>query len=91
MLTSYQEITHLFHQDGIEGRIFSAGRAWHGQKPIRLLLWVNFLLQRAKQANAPIPVLIDLSGWQGETMRSWLIDYLWEEYRVAKNHCRRLD
>jgi hypothetical protein len=83
VLTSYQEIINLFHQDGIEGRILVLGEPGMG-KTHTLIAVGQLLLQRAKQAHAPIPVLIDLSGWQGETIRSWLIDYLWEEYRVAK-------
>jgi hypothetical protein len=84
VLTSYQEIIDLFHQDGIEGRILVLGEPGMG-KTHTLIAVGQLLLQRAKQSSdTPIPVLVDLSGWQGETMRTWLIDYFWEEYRIAK-------
>jgi hypothetical protein len=83
VLTSYQEIADLFRQDGIEGRILILGEPGMG-KTHTLIAVGQILLTQAQQGSSPIPVLINLSGWQGETLRTWLIDYLWEEYRIAK-------
>jgi hypothetical protein len=45
-----------------------------------LLAVGDLLLKRG----GPVPVLLDVSDWAGETMREWLIATLWQEYRVAK-------
>lgn len=83
VLSSYREVADLFQQDGIEGRILILGEPGMG-KTHTLVAVGQLLLKQVRQSNGPVPVLIDLSGWQGETLRTWLIDYLWEEYRVAK-------
>lgn len=83
VLTSYQQIVALFHQDGIEGRVLILGEPGMG-KTHTLIAIGQILLQGAQRSGNPVPVLIDLSGWQGETLRNWLIDYLWQEYRIAK-------
>jgi len=83
VLTSYSEIVNLFQQDGIEGRLLLLGEPGMG-KTHTLIAVGQLLLQRAQSADSPIPVLIDLSSWQGEPLRTWLIDYLWEEFRIAK-------
>ena len=83
VLSSYQEVADLFQQDGIEGRILILGEPGMG-KTHTLIAVGQILLHQARQSGGPIPVLIDLSSWQGETLRTWLIDYLWEEYRIAK-------
>ena len=83
VLNSYEAIADLFEQDGIEGRLLILGQPGMG-KTHTLLAVGQILLQRARQNNDPVPVLIDLSSWRGETLRSWLVEYLWEEYRIAK-------
>jgi hypothetical protein len=83
VLSSYTQIADLFQQDGIEGRILILGEPGMG-KTHTLLAVGQILQQRARQSDGPVPVLIDLSGWQGEPLRTWLIDYLWETYRIAK-------
>lgn len=83
VLSSYGEIAHLFQQTGIDGRILILGEPGMG-KTHTLVAVGQVLLQQARQTGGPVPVLIDLSGWQGETLRTWLINYLWEDYRIAK-------
>lgn len=84
VLNSFEAVADLFQQDGIEGRLLILGEPGMG-KTHTLVAVGHILLQRARQSGAPVPVLIDLSGWRGETLRNWLIDYLWEEYRMAKS------
>ncbi len=83
VLLSYREIADLFQQDGVEGRILILGEPGMG-KTHTLVAVGQILLRQARESSGPVPVIIDLSGWNGETLRNWLIDYLWEAYRVAK-------
>jgi hypothetical protein len=82
-LRSYAAIADLFERGGVDGRLLIVGEAGMG-KTHTLLALGELLLQRAAQSGGPIPVLVDLSAWRGETIRQWLIDYLWLEYRIAR-------
>lgn len=79
VLTSVGAIADLCQRDGIDGRLLIVGEAGVG-KTHTLLAVGDLLLKRG----GPVPVLIDVSAWTGETMREWLIAALWREYRVAK-------
>ncbi|MGB3135232.1 MAG: NACHT domain-containing protein, partial [Nodosilinea sp.] len=79
VLTSVKAIADLFQRDGIDGRLLILGEAGVGKT--HTLLAVGDLL---RQRSGPVPVLIDVSAWAGETMREWLLATLWREYRVAK-------
>ena len=79
VLTSVGAIADLFQRDGIDGRLLVLGEAGVG-KTHTLLAVGDLLLKRG----GPVPVLLDVSDWAGETMREWLIATLWREYRVAK-------
>jgi hypothetical protein len=83
-LQSYGEICDLFQRDGVDGRLLIVGEAGMG-KTHTLLAVGALLLQQASQGNSPMPVLVDLSAWRGETLHTWLMDYLWIEYRIAKS------
>ncbi|WP_017297904.1 NACHT domain-containing protein [Nodosilinea nodulosa] len=79
VLTSVGAIADLFQRDGIDGRLLILGEAGVGKT--HTLLAVGDLL---RQRGGPVPVLLDVSAWAGETMREWLMATLWREYRVAK-------
>ncbi|PZO37225.1 MAG: hypothetical protein DCF17_16210 [Shackletoniella antarctica] len=79
VLTSTEAIADLFRRDGIDGRLLILGEAGVG-KTHTLLAVGELLLKRG----GPVPVLLDVSAWAGETLREWLIAALWQEYRVAK-------
>ncbi|HSM83672.1 MAG TPA: hypothetical protein VLS96_18435 [Nodosilinea sp.] len=80
VLTSVGAIADLFQRDGIDGRLLVLGEAGVG-KTHTLLAVGELLLKR----NGPVPVLLDVSAWAGETMREWLMATLWRDYRVAKS------
>ncbi|TVQ07617.1 MAG: ATP-binding protein [Leptolyngbya sp. DLM2.Bin27] len=79
MLSSTEAIADLFRRDGIDGRLLILGEAGVG-KTHTLLAVGDLLLKRG----GPVPVLLDVSAWAGETLRDWLIAALWQAYRVAK-------
>ena len=79
VLRSPGTVADLFQRDGIDGRLLIVGEAGVG-KTHTLLTVGELLLKRS----GPVPVLLDVSAWAGETMREWLIATLWQEYRVAK-------
>jgi hypothetical protein len=79
VLQSPGAIADLFQRDGIDGRLLILGEAGVGKT--HTLLAVGELLVKRK---GPVPVLVDSSGWAGETLREWLIKTLWQDYRVAK-------
>ncbi|MFQ4139932.1 NACHT domain-containing protein [Nodosilinea sp. PGN35] len=79
VLTSVGAIADRFGRDGIDGRLLILGEAGVG-KTHTLLAVGEILLKRG----GPVPVLVDVSAWAGETLREWLIASLWREYRVAK-------
>jgi hypothetical protein len=82
-LQSYGAICDLFQRDGVDGRLLIVGEAGMG-KTHTLLAVGELLLQQAIQGNSPMPVLVDLSAWRGEPLNTWLMDYLWIEYRIAR-------
>ncbi len=84
VLTSTRAIADLFQRDGIDGRLLILGEAGVG-KTHTLLAVGELLLRRG----GPVPVLLDVSAWAGETMREWLITTLWREYRVAQGVASR--
>lgn len=79
VLTSVGAIADRFGRDGIDGRLLILGEAGVG-KTHTLLAVGDLLVKRG----GPMPVLVDVSAWAGETMREWLMATLWHEYRVAK-------
>jgi hypothetical protein len=83
VITSYGAIADFFHQSGVDGRLLLLGEAGMG-KTHTLLAVGELLLQRASRSQAPMPVLVDVSAYDGDSLRAWLIDYLWLHYRVAK-------
>jgi hypothetical protein len=83
VLSSYQAIADLFQSDGVDGRLLILGEPGMG-KTHTLLAVAGILLQRVSRSGGPIPVLVDLAAWAGESLESWLIAYLWDEYRVCQ-------
>ncbi|MBW4462597.1 MAG: hypothetical protein KME47_20520 [Nodosilinea sp. WJT8-NPBG4] len=80
VLTSVGAIADRFQRDGVDGRLLILGEAGVG-KTHTLLAVGELLVKRG----GPVPVLVDVSAWAGETMRDWLMVTLWREYRVAKS------
>ncbi|MBD2107903.1 hypothetical protein [Nodosilinea sp. FACHB-13] len=80
VLTSVGSIADRFQRDGIDGRLLILGEAGVGKT--HTLLAVGELLAKR---SGPVPVLVDVSAWTGETMRDWLMVSLWRDYRVAKS------
>jgi hypothetical protein len=79
VLTSTEAIVKLFQRDGIDGRLLILGDAGVGKTHTLLAVGDRLLKQ-----GGPVPVLLDVSDWAGESMREWLITTLWRQYRVAK-------
>jgi hypothetical protein len=80
------ESTHnLLRRDDIQGRLLILGEPGAG-KTNELLALAKTLLQQAKDsADAPIPVIFELSEWSSEpdkTFADWLCAQLQEKYRV---------
>lgn len=80
VLTSVEAIAERFQRDGVDGRLLILGEAGVG-KTYTLLAVGELLVKRG----GPVPVLVDVSAWTGETLREWLMATLWREYRVAKS------
>ncbi len=82
VLTSDQAITDFFLRDGIDGRLLILGDPGMG-KTHTLLAMGEELLNRSEQSG-PVPVLVDLSAWNGDNLDQWLVAYLWEVYRICQ-------
>lgn len=82
VLTSDQAITDFFLKDGIDGRLLILGEPGMG-KTHTLLAMGEELLNRSEQSG-PVPVLVDLSAWNGDNLDQWLVAYLWEVYRICQ-------
>ncbi|NMF81784.1 NACHT domain-containing protein [Nodosilinea sp. P-1105] len=83
VLQSYGAIADYFHSGGVGGRLLLLGEPGMG-KTHTLLAVGELLLHQASRNQAPVPILVDLSAWSGDTLRNWLIDYFWQHYRIAK-------
>ena len=82
-LTSLEAVGRLFQQSGGDGRLLVLGESGSGKSQTLLGLG-EWLLQKLHPTE-PVPVLLDLSCWRGEDLRSWLIDQLWLYYRAPQN------
>ena len=82
VLTSEEAITDFFQRDGVDGRLLILGDPGMG-KTHTLLAMGEHLLQRT-ESGGPVPVLVDLSAWDGENLDQWLVAYLWERYRICQ-------
>ena len=82
VLTSEEAITDFFQRDGIEGRVLILGDPGMGKT--HTLLALGDQLLRRTEASGPVPVLVDLSAWDGENLDHWLVSYLWEMYRICQ-------
>lgn len=73
----------LFEQDDIQGRLLILGEPGSG-KTNELLVLARDLLQKARRLpEQPIPVIFELSEWQGEqAFADWLSRQLLEKYNV---------
>lgn len=83
-LSSTQAVADLFSRTGVDGRLLILGEPGSG-KTQTLLALADKLLKTSRSANGPIPVLLDVSSWQGEPIRAWIIDQLWQHYRVSQS------
>ncbi|HEY9878993.1 MAG TPA: hypothetical protein V6D29_11085 [Leptolyngbyaceae cyanobacterium] len=83
-VSSPADVAKLFQQDSVEGRLLILGEPGSG-KTQTLLTLASDLLKEARNSTRPIPVLLDLSGWQGEPIGQWAAAKLWELYRVPDN------
>lgn len=81
-LTTPQQVFDLFQRDGMDGRLLIIAEAGAGKTQTMLALG-QFLL-KAAATDGPVPVLLDVSGWQGESFREWVIDQLWLHYRISQ-------
>jgi hypothetical protein len=86
-LSSPAEVSKLFQRDGMDGRLLILGEPGSG-KTQTLLTLANDLLKKARTSTAPVPVLLDLSSWRGDSIAKWTVAKLWELYRVPEN-CSR--
>lgn len=86
-LTAPGEIVKLFQSDSIGGRLLILGEPGAGKTQTLLLLAAD-LLKQARISTAAVPVLLDLSSWQGEAWPNWVMAKLWEQYRVPENCAR---
>lgn len=86
-LTAPGEIVKLFQSDGVGGRLLILGEPGAGKTQTLLLLAAD-LLKQARISTAVVPVLLDLSSWQGEAWPNWVMAKLWEQYRVPENCAR---
>ncbi|MBD0268379.1 MAG: hypothetical protein ICV77_08805 [Cyanobacteria bacterium Co-bin8] len=86
-LSSPSEVVKLFQRDGMDGRLLILGESGAG-KTQTLLTLAGDLLKKSRTSIDPVPVLLDLSSWQGEPISRWAIAKLWELYRVPENCAR---
>ena len=82
VLTSEETITDWFQRDGVDGRVLILGDPGMGKTHTLLAMGAHLL--RRTEASGPVPVLVDLSGWNGENLDHWLVGYLWEVYRLCR-------
>ncbi|QQE66735.1 hypothetical protein GFS31_34360 [Leptolyngbya sp. BL0902] len=82
VLSSEEAITDFFQRDGIDGRLLILGDPGMGKTHTLLAMGEHLLRRNA--AEGPVPVLVDLSAWDGENLDAWLVAYLWEVYRLCQ-------
>lgn len=83
-VSSPADVVKLFLKDSVDGRLLILGESGSG-KTQTLLTLANDLLKESRSSTRPIPVLLDLSSWQGESIAEWAMAKLWELYRVPDN------
>lgn len=83
VLTGTAAVVELFQQDGVDGRLLLVGEPGVGKTHTLLALGAALHLQARDARTAPVPVVVDLGGWNGQSLRQWVIDHLWRYYRVS--------
>ncbi|HEY9764471.1 MAG TPA: hypothetical protein V6D07_18230 [Trichocoleus sp.] len=83
-LSSPAEVIKLFQQDNVDGRLLILGESGAG-KTQTLLALTSDLLKQCLHTIEPVPILLDLSSWQGDSLQDWCLDKLWELYRIPSN------
>lgn len=85
-LDSGEAVTAFFQQEGVDGRLLILGEPGTGKSQTLCTLGSRLLAKL--RPGDPVPVLLDLSGWQGQDLRPWIIHQLWRQYRVARRYAQ---
>ncbi len=88
----HKEITTVFDQTDVNGRLLILGEPGSGKTTILLKL-AKELVERAQyDENHPIPVLFSLSSWKkySQSIQDWLVEQLREKYGVRKDIGKKL-
>jgi DNA polymerase III delta prime subunit len=83
-LPSAVKIIDLFDDLGVGATLLVLGAPGSG-KTITLLQLTRSLVARAEQTPAaPLPVVFNLSAWEGQSLASWLTEELSSKYQLPK-------
>lgn len=85
-LTLNQSIIDIFDEQG--GSLLILGEPGSGKTTTMLDLTRDLITRAENDSDQPIPVVLNLSSWNGETLFDWLITELGAKYQIPKRVSR---
>jgi DNA polymerase III delta prime subunit len=76
-----QRILEMFKQSDIDGKLLILGEPGSGKTTELLTLAQDLLAQAEANAALPLPIIFELSAWDGQPFEDWLVQQLLEKYQ----------
>ncbi len=88
----HKDITTVFDQTDVNGRLLILGEPGSGKTTILLKLASELVKRAQDDQNHPIPVIFSLSSWKkdNQSIKDWLVDQLKDKYGVRKDIGKKL-
>ncbi|MBT9312550.1 NACHT domain-containing protein [Leptothoe kymatousa] len=80
----FKKIMKVFERQDIQGKLLILGEPGSGKTTELLQLAQDLVARTEKDADQPVPVILELSSWNGESIGKWIVDQFQKRYDLSE-------